>query len=155
MVEKDNLKEIWKRLINFYQPKPIPSDEFYIQWRLRMQVYDLSDVEEMADHIEENKSRMGLFPALSEFMAIADSIQSNRLGYEAAAAKEAEKKQAEAFWREDAEGNDYGKKCLKLIKSMLGGTITRQDYISEMRNLGMRHEADDLESYCTRKEEVL
>lgn len=139
----DDLKNIWKQLIAFYQPVPKPSEEFFRAWLAEMQKYDIADVREMIAHIERHNNRM---PALSEQIAVVDSISFNRQQSLWQKEKEQERKDTTAFWS-GQHADDYGKQCLKLIKGILAETIDRGQFLSGMRQLGMLSEADSLQAY--------
>ncbi len=139
----DNLKSLWKRLVDFYQPQPQPSAEFYKRWLAEMQKYQADDISAMVVHIETHNNR---FPSLNEMLTVADSIQQNRQGVIWQAAKAQEQKNTEEFWS-GKKADNYGKQALKLIRSMLEGDMSRQKYLTGMRELGMLEDADDLEAY--------
>lgn len=139
----DDFKNLWRQLIAFYQPIPKPSEEFYRTWLAEMQKYDINDVREMIAHIERHNNRI---PALSEQIAVVDSLSINRQQALWHKVKVQERREASAFWS-GVHADDYGKQSLKLIKDMLAETIDRKHFLSEMRHLGMISEADNLQSF--------
>ena len=136
----------FERLMEFYSPKPEPSKVFAGDWLTAMADFPTSILQQAYRHATENDNR---FPTLSLFRSycIHFSEEADKRRHEAQGRATSEA--AEAFYRADLKGNDFGKQALKNIRDMLAGSITRGQYLKTARVLGMFEEADNLEKFYT------
>lgn len=140
---QEDLKAVWRELIAFYQPVPKPTDVFYAAWLKEMQAHDSADVSDMLTHVKRHNYR---FPALSEQIAIVDSIAHNRQQEIWQTEKAKERRDSATFWS-GQKADDFGKECLKLIRGFLSGALERPGFLQGMREQGMIDEAESLKLF--------
>lgn len=138
-----DLKAIWKNLLAFYQPQPKPTEEFYNTWVKEMSQFQLADVISGYEHLKRWEPK---FPTINKMWITVDSIKINRETADWEKTKQKEKFQADKFWAGQRADN-YGHKALRLISALLIGDITRGNYISGMRDMGMILEADNMDKF--------
>lgn len=138
-----DLKAIWKNLLAFYQPHPKPTEEFYNTWVKEMSQFQLADVISGSEHLKRWEPK---FPTINKMWITVDSIKINREKAEWDKIKQKEKFQSDAFWA-GKKADTYGQKALRLISALLIGDITRGNYISGMRDMGMIQDADNMEKF--------
>ena len=92
------------------------------------------------------------FPSLYDLLKACRFAKTERLEVEALKNRKVEELAATRFW--EGQKSDIGKNSLKIIKQILSGTISKQDYIKEMFVLDKKYphagfygEAKQLEKY--------
>jgi len=127
------LKDLWIRLIKYYDPYPQPTNAQYKNWCAEMQRYNILEVQEMVEIIEK---AYNMFPTIERCLAIVDSVaERNRCEQVAQENLEAKK-----FWDVEYQKihqDNWGKQVIKLIKGLLNNKLTRGQYIQQAEELGI------------------
>jgi hypothetical protein len=126
-----DLKRAWDQVTGFYAHRPTPA--FQAEWKKAMENYDEEIIEELVEHITH---RMDRFPALSQWISIADSIQFNLRQAQLQQEKVRERTEATEFWRGESARDETGRQALKAIRDLLSGAITRGQYLERCEGLG-------------------
>ncbi len=126
------MKILFKELLDFFQPRPIPSDVFYQRWLDEMGRYDYKEIKEMTDVLIKSQQR---FPSLSQCIAVVDSIAERNRETSRTTENKEEKVRAREFFTPDGQQTDWQKKVHKLIIGLLTGQLTRGQYLIGARSL--------------------
>ena len=123
------LKPQYKRLIDYFKPHPMPSEEFYKAWMRELEFYEPRLVAKAVDWVERNETRM---PSIKGIVAIVDTLGEKERDEQAA--KERRQNQEHRFIQPR---DDYGQKCLAIIDDLFDGKLTRGEYLERCREIGI------------------
>lgn len=104
-----NLKNLWKRLNDYYEPKPKPTELMYEKFCTQFEHYDLRDMEAGISLWENNKR---MFPTLNELEAFVSGCADHRRANEA----KQENKEAKRIINEEPLGEELKQKTAKVLK---------------------------------------
>lgn len=126
------MKKLFNELKDFFQPNPKPSEVFYQRWLDEMGKYHILEIKEMVATIIKSQVR---FPALSQCIAVVDSIAERNRETARLTDKKEEKERAREFLTPDGQQTDWQKKVHRLIIGLLTGQLTRGQYLLGAKSL--------------------
>ena len=134
---KPGMHEQFKRLINHFQPNPVPAKQFYSDWAEKMKDFEPEIIEQaVRNYIETVQPNPYRFPTIMDFWIVADSLQYNQH-------KQKEKKQDGQAYENiygGAEKTPVGIEFARLIQKIVKKQITRVDATEETRRLGKKYD---------------